>query len=56
MDGDTPLEGYPQSTPPEYGPPRCKMDGCDGSLLFDAKTKKLRCNKCRATFTVDDLR
>lgn len=55
VDGDTPLEGYPQSTPPKYGPLKCRMDGCDGSLLFDAKPGKFRCNKCRSTFTKEEL-
>lgn len=54
-DGSSPLEGNSQSSPPEYGPPRCRMDGCDGVLLFDDNVKKLRCNKCRSTFGLGDL-
>lgn len=33
---------------------RCPMDDCDGYLLPDAKIGKLRCNKCRSTFTASE--
>lgn len=33
----------------------CRMPGCDGWLMFDAKTGKLRCNKCRSTYTKEEL-
>lgn len=34
--------------------PKCQMPGCDGWLMFDVKTGRFRCSKCRSTFAANE--
>lgn len=61
-DGDTERMGnhslendFPSVANESCGPPRCPIDGCDGTLTWDAKSKRLWCPSCRSSFMPQDL-